>query len=368
MNKNEKGTVEYPLVIGGYQLYVHIVPKEISKYDYDKLYVGITQGSMLNRWHGGSGYIGQVFGQAIKKYGKEKIKHIVIYDSLCFIDANILEKVFIKALRSSVNDRGYNVAMGGQGSAGVSPINRRDLTGLKIGKLTVVSRAGSKRTSNNRYRSLWYCKCECGGSCISMQDNLLQYLRTNGKRGTGSCGCMSSRNFGTPKPNNFDFYDNYVIGHCNNGNTFTIDIDDYEKIKHRTWTVETRFNHVIAVSNHKYKSQRIESIILDVPTHNIDKLRLQYKNGDPTDIRKSNLIIYKPECNTPEDYSYFIHNIVANGIIFSHGDTWVVGRNGDKKHCIYGLEQALIEYKTRYGDDFLTDYLLYKNGGNKDGD
>ena len=55
---SDLGTVEYPIVIGGYQLYVHIVPKEISGYDYNKHYVGITQGTMLQRWHGGSGYSG----------------------------------------------------------------------------------------------------------------------------------------------------------------------------------------------------------------------------------------------------------------------------------------------------------------------
>ena len=52
------GTVENPIIIGGYQLYVHIVPQEISGYDYDKYYVGITQGTMMNRWHGGAGYHG----------------------------------------------------------------------------------------------------------------------------------------------------------------------------------------------------------------------------------------------------------------------------------------------------------------------
>lgn len=358
---NSLQTVEFPPAIGGYTLYVHIVPKEISEYDYDKLYVGITQGTMNNRWHGGSGYTGQVFGNAIKKYGAQNIRHVIMYDSINFIDANILEQIMIKSLHSHVDERGYNVALGGQGSPGVISSRRRDLSGIKVGKLTVISRAGTKRESNGRLRSLWYCECECGGHCITISDNLTDYLRTNGKRGCGSCGCMSSRNFGTPKPNTFDFYDTYAVGHCNNGSTFTIDIDDYEKIKHRTWTVEKRFRHVFAFPTYQYQRQRIESIIFNVPTHNVDKLRLKYKNGDPTDVRKNNIIVYKPNCDNQFEYDYFIHYVVANGICFNHGNTWIVGRKNDKKHSVYGLEQALIEYKERYNEDLLSDFLKYKS-------
>ena len=361
---SDLGTVEYPIVIGGYQLYVHIVPKEISGYDYNKHYVGITQGTMLQRWHGGSGYSGQVFGEAIKKYGANNIKHVVVYDSLCFNDANILEQIMIQSLHSHVSDRGYNVALGGEGSRGCQCVTRRDLSGMKVGKLTVINRAGTSRNPNGRYRSLWYCECECGGSCTVMADNLLQYVRTNGERGTGSCGCMSSRNFGTPKPNDYIFHDSYVEGKCNNGSTFKIDKEDYDKIKHRTWTVESRFGHVIANRTYKYPRQRIESLILNVPSHNIDKLRLKYKNGDTTDIRKDNLIIYQPECDSPSDYDYFIRNVVANGLRFDRKNTWTVGRKNDKQHSVNGLEQALTEYKERYGEDLLSCYLLYKEGGN----
>ena len=351
--------LEYPIAIGGYQLYIHTVLKEISGYDYDKHYVGITRGTMKNRWHGGAGYYGQVFGNAIQKYGADNIQHFVMYESLTYYDANILEQLMIRALHSHTNERGYNVSMGGQGTSGSQPSSQRDISGMRFGKLIAKNRIGSIH-NRGHIRSLWYCKCDCGNDTTVLLDNLLRYINTNGERGTGSCGCMSARNFGTPKPNQFDFYDDYVVGHCNNGSSFIIDIQDYEKIKHRTWTTLKKTGYIIANETQKYERCRIESIILDVPTYNVDKLRLKFKNGNCSDVRKSNMIIYSPNCDNKYEYNYYIHNIVAKGLRFDHGDIWSVGKKGDKRHSVHGFEQALLEYEERYGEDLLTDYLKYK--------
>lgn len=353
---SDLGTVEYPIAVGGYKLYVHVIPQNITGYGYDKCYVGITGNkNYMSRWY--SGYGKQVFGFAIKKYGKNNIIHQLIFANLLLIDANILEAIMIKAMHSHVSEKGYNVAWGGQGSPGVSPVNKIDMTGMRVGRLTVCNSLDQKYDQKGHTRTYWRCLCDCGNYCTCTQDNLVQYI----KKGYGSCGCMNKRIKGNKSPNSYEFVDDYVIGHCNNGKTFKIDCDDYEKIKHRTWTIEPKFQHVFASKTYKYQRQRIESIILDVPTHNIDKLRLKYKNGDPTDVRKSNLIIYYPECDNPFEYNYFINHIVANGIRFDHGNIWCVGRKGEKKHSVIGLENALKEYEERYGNDFLSDYLEYKN-------
>lgn len=55
-----------------------------------------------------------------------------------------------------------------------------DLTGLRIGKLTVI------KPSYKRYKNgsiLWLCKCECGNICYVQANNL-----KNGH--TKSCGCL----------------------------------------------------------------------------------------------------------------------------------------------------------------------------------
>lgn len=96
---------------------------------------------------------------------------------------------------------------------------------------------------SGHYRSIWHCLCECGNECDATYDSLVRFNDKSNSSGTGSCGCMSSRNFGTPKPNKFELFDDYGIGYCNNGMQFIFDLDDYEKIKNYTWAIR-KYNHV----------------------------------------------------------------------------------------------------------------------------
>ena len=70
-----------------WKVYAHIVPKEISKYEHDKYYIGITSQTLSKRWqYNGQGYKRQqVFWNAIQKYGWKNFKHRIIYIGVyCF--------------------------------------------------------------------------------------------------------------------------------------------------------------------------------------------------------------------------------------------------------------------------------------------
>ena len=57
----------------------------------------------------------------------------------------------------------------------------KDLTGQKFGRLTAINWAGQ----NKNGRSMWFCKCDCGGfKTVSVSDLL------NGN--TQSCGCFKA--------------------------------------------------------------------------------------------------------------------------------------------------------------------------------
>lgn len=58
-------------------------------------------------------------------------------------------------------------------------MNVKDLTGLKFGRLTVLSRAGS----NKQRHALWLCACQCGQEKVISSKELV-----HGK--TNSCGCL----------------------------------------------------------------------------------------------------------------------------------------------------------------------------------
>lgn len=59
-----------------------------------------------------------------------------------------------------------------------------DLTGMRFGRLTVIS-----KTRSNSGRVAWMCKCDCGNETAPMTTELL-------KGRTQSCGCLHSENIG----------------------------------------------------------------------------------------------------------------------------------------------------------------------------
>ena len=59
----------------------------------------------------------------------------------------------------------------------------RDLTGMRFGRLTVISRAPSHMYPSGRPRSMWNCVCDCGSS-LQVDVTCLTTGRTR------SCGCL----------------------------------------------------------------------------------------------------------------------------------------------------------------------------------
>jgi len=76
-------------------------------------------------------------------------------------------------------------------AASVKRGNRIDHTGLKYGRLTVVSEDGR----SNDGHVLWKCLCDCGQYCLVQSNN----FRSTGKKGTQSCGCLRSEISSIPK-------------------------------------------------------------------------------------------------------------------------------------------------------------------------
>lgn len=85
-----------------------------------------------------------------------------------------------------INVRGTNLKSGAVKSCGCAKLEvpqciRKNLKGLKFGKLTVIDEI----PIDNNCKSKWLCKCDCGNECIVITSQL-----TTGK--TKSCGCLKS--------------------------------------------------------------------------------------------------------------------------------------------------------------------------------
>lgn len=61
-------------------------------------------------------------------------------------------------------------------------VNKQDLVGKKIGKLTVIEYVGKKNRGETKY-DYYLCKCECGNEKLVVRSSLL-------KKKVKSCGCL----------------------------------------------------------------------------------------------------------------------------------------------------------------------------------
>lgn len=94
-----------------------------------KVYVGITSQSIKVRWQNGNGYIKcKTFYRAIRKYGWENMKHVIVSSNLGEKTAKNMEKDLIGFYKN----RGisYNITEGGEGALGRVPTQeQRDKVG-----------------------------------------------------------------------------------------------------------------------------------------------------------------------------------------------------------------------------------------------
>ena len=99
-------------------VYIHTVPKELSGYEWDKRYIGITSLDVNKRWGlSGGGYKDQMFYNAIQKYGWDNIRHEIIETNLSQEEANKKEIELIAYYNSNNKLYGYNMTKGGDNVA-----------------------------------------------------------------------------------------------------------------------------------------------------------------------------------------------------------------------------------------------------------
>lgn len=127
----------------------------------NKKYVGQSSGDPHARW-GSSGhrYRGQMFYDAILKYGWDNIKHEIIADDLTQEEADLLEKEYIAKFKTNQSEYGYNITPGGKdgaGSPGGKNPNARAVTCIETGEVWECST---------------YCAKAIGVNLASLQESL----------------------------------------------------------------------------------------------------------------------------------------------------------------------------------------------------
>ena len=114
---------------GNYTVYIHT-----NKVN-GKRYVGITRQSVQDRWRDGKGYKHCIlFYRAIQKYGWDGFDHEIFASNLTEEEAQNMEKLLIKELKTQDPEFGYNISDGGS-TTRISEEGRKRLSEQKKGAL-----------------------------------------------------------------------------------------------------------------------------------------------------------------------------------------------------------------------------------------
>ena len=129
-----------------YTVYMHTSPS-------GKRYIGITSQKPERRWANGIGYKGNAhFWNAINLYGWNNFKHEVLFEELSKIEAEEKEIELIAYYNSTNQDRGYNIASGGNCNINniTKPVKQYTREGVFLQEYDSVKEASEITGINNR--------------------------------------------------------------------------------------------------------------------------------------------------------------------------------------------------------------------------
>lgn len=161
----------------------------------------------------------------------------------------------------------------------------KDLTGETFGRLKVLERVEDYVFPSGQKAVTYLCECQC-----SRKTKLKVYGRSLVNGNTKSCGCLSieiatKRLYElTRKYNNYQLFDDYVVGTIDGGDYFYADIEDYPLIKDMYWSR----NGEGYIANIKSRTL-MHRLVMSCP----DEYEVDHIGGEKTrnDNRKNNLRI-----------------------------------------------------------------------------
>ena len=148
-----------------------------------------------------------------------------------------------------------------------------DLTGRKVGRLTVVCREGTYQRPSGNKEPTWRCRCECGNEAVVVASNLK-------RKNTLSCGCLQTENrFGSRRETEYEIRNDIVYTKTFDGVEFVVNICDLEIVLAHRW--HRNGNGYIADE----KGRTIHRILMKPPI----EMDIHHINENKLNNRRSNL-------------------------------------------------------------------------------
>ena len=240
---------------------------------------------------------------------------------------------------------------------------KKNLTGKRFGKLTVLYQTEDYINPQGKHRSRWHCLCDCGNEIYVTGSHL-----TNGD--SISCGCYRKQRIGikSKKYNKHKTINEITIIYTNKGEEILVDTDSYnniQKIKDICWCINENgyvvgrdctinkvvFMHDVIMKPDFDKGEMVDHIYGQRFDNRVSKLRIatRTQNNQNKRIRSNN----------------------TNGIIGVH---WVKDRkkwnaqitiNGKTKNLGYHIEfdnavKSRLKAEKEYFGEFAPQKHLFK--------
>ena len=187
-----------------YSVYMFIFPS-------NKVYVGLTKQSVKDRWRNGNAYSHSVFvNNAIKKYGWENIKKVVLYDGLTREQAMQKEIELIEWFNSTNRKFGYNLSTGGESKSGV-PMSEETKDYLRWLRLGTTLSEETKRKIGERQlgaNNTMARKVICLET-MKVYDTLMQAQKETGATKISDC-CRHTKKHKSSGGLHWEYYDEHL--------------------------------------------------------------------------------------------------------------------------------------------------------------
>ena len=207
-----------------------------------------------------------------------------------------------------------------------------DLTGMKFGRLTVVSKGENAKDGHTR----WWCKCDCGNpQLVLVQSNNLKC------GGVKSCGCLNKEVIHKifKKYNTYDLSGEYGIGYTLKGEEFWFDLEDYDKIKDYCWFYNA-YGYVSAKNNDIHIL--LHRLVMGNPESIVDHINHNRKLEHQVDNRKQNLRLVSPSQNCMNTHLYNNNTSGYKGVKWNeHCGKWEADIQVNKKSIYLGVFDSL---------------------------